>query len=517
MSESREKAVKSIFRGSLIVLVGTIFSKILSLIYRLAVGRTGVDDLGIIGVTMTVFSIAGVVSYIGIPRSVQKYISEYRGDGNTEGIIKTFQSGMILITISSTVVALLLFVGAPFLSRQVFNEPRAILPIRMIAVILPFRAWSNIFMKFTDAYERMEYSTFTGKIWNNSVQIVITLTLLYLGFGYIGAAFGYAVSFASGAFVAGYFAKKIFPGSMIESTGSKNYREIVTHAFPLMATGILGLIIGNVDTLFLQYFKGTSTVGIYTAVFPFATLITTAGGMFGGILLSNASKMVSQGKEKELANIFTTVTKWTSLVTVPVFLLILAFPEIPLKLFGTEYVTGSGALQVLSFGFMISTVAGPVSSIYQAFDRTELDFYTSLTLTVSNVALNLLLIPRQDIWGGLVGAAIASSLSYLLISLIYAASMKRLLGKLPYSISIIKIWIAGITAIASTYLVSNAVFNYTPAWFLPIAVTIFGVTYILMLLILRTIQEDDLIIMRAIENKLDYDLTIIKKIIRKFS
>lgn len=517
MSASRETAVKSLFKGSAIVLAGTIFSKIISLIYRLAVGRIGVEDLGIIGITMTVFSVAGVLSYIGIPRSVQKYISYYRGKNDTEGIRETLQSGLILITVSSSAVALLLFWAAPFLSKQIFHEPRAILPIRMIAVILPFRAWSNIFMKVTDGFEAMEYSTFTGKIWNNGVQIAITLPLLYLGFGYLGAAFGYAISFASGAFVAGYFAKKVFPGSIMENTEEKNYREIFVHAFPLMATGVLGLIVANIDTIFLQYFKGTSTVGIYTAVFPFANLVTIAVGMFSGILLSNASKLVSQGKEKELANIFTTVAKWMSLVTVPIFLLLVAFPEIPLKLFGKEYLAGATALQILSSGFMIYTMAGPVSSIYQAFDRTELDFYTSIILTISNLLLNLILIPREGFLGGIIGASLASSLSYLLISIIYAFSMKRLLGNLPYGLSIIKIWLSGIMAIGVTYAVSNLLFSYTPFWFLPVALIIFGSVYGAMILILRTIGEDDMIILRAIERKIDYDLELVKKIIKRFS
>ena len=70
-----------------------------------------------------------------------------------------------------------------------------------------------------------------------------------------------------------------------------------------------------------------------------------------------------------------------------------------------------------------------LSSVYVVSKKSTLSFWTALLGAGSNVVMNLLLIPRI----GVLGAALATLASYVLVFLIRAVSIRRLL---PFSLSV---------------------------------------------------------------------------------
>jgi len=140
MTDDAEKALKSIFKGGAIVFIGSLISKFVSLAFRILVGRTGVESYGVISVMMAVFSTALLFSNLGVPNGIQRYGSYYLGKDHKDSAIGTVHTGTAIVSISSILTAILLFVLAPFLSNEIFGNSDLILPIRMAAVAVPFRA-----------------------------------------------------------------------------------------------------------------------------------------------------------------------------------------------------------------------------------------------------------------------------------------------------------------------------------------------------------------------------------------
>ena len=73
-----------------------------------------------------------------------------------------------------------------------------------------------------------------------------------------------------------------------------------------------------------------------------------------------------------------------------------------------------------------------LSSVYVVSKKSSLSFWTALLGAGSNVAMNLLLIPRI----GVLGAAIATLLSYVLVFLVRAVSIRKLL---PFSLAVLTV------------------------------------------------------------------------------
>lgn len=511
MGETSEKAIKSIFKGGAIVFLGSLISKFISLAFRILVGRTGIGNYGEISVMMAVFSFAMLFSNLGVPSGIQRYVSYYLGRDEKELALGSIYAGSAIITLSTILTASILYASAPFLATNIFNNPNLTLLIRLVAIAVPFRAYTSIFMHVTNSLGKMQYSTFTDKIFINATQLGLAFWLINAGYGYLGAAFAYSATFILGAFISAYFVYREMPEAFKISSKNLNFKEIFYHSWPLVLAGVFSKITGNIDTFMIQGFLSSTKVGLYQAAFPFGSALLIGSGMFSTIFLSDASKIISKGNSQELAKTYRTVVKWTSIVTVPMFLILFAFPKTVLILFGAEYYSAENILRVISVGFLISGIIGPASNVYQAIDRTKLNFYTSATLGILNLSLNFILIPIY----GVIGAAWASTISFGAIALINIILVSRILGKQPFRNSVFKVWLAGLTAIGVVYFLSNIFFEITPAWFFIIALGIYGVVYALMLLALNTIEDEDLLIMKAIRDKTGLELEKTEEIVRK--
>jgi O-antigen/teichoic acid export membrane protein len=500
MDKEKEAALTSIFKGGGIIFLGTMFSKAFSLFYRVIVGsELGPATYGVISVMMSVFSVVTVIAYLGMPNSVQHFVSHFRSKGDLEKAQEMVNYALTSVILSSTIIGLILFILAPFLSRTVFGNPELVWPIRIVALILPLRGVGLVFAAITDAFEKMQYKVYTERIWNSIPKLIILVISVTLGWGAVGAAGAFAFPFAT-AFILNYvFAKKVFPSYQlkpkikIRSIYKNGLGRLGNHSLPLMFSGAVGIFSGNIDTFVIQIIKGSSQVGLYQAAFPFAALITISGSIFNTIFFSNASKLRSKGKDSELLETYHTVIKWTIFTSIPAFLILFTFPKIGILIFGREYLDAVNTLRVLALGFMFSTFIGPVNKIYQATEETQIDFYTSVLNTGLNLVMNIILV---SILFGPLGAAIATASSIIITNTIHTIYIKRLLGETPFNKSLLKPLIAGIISISTVYILNNLLFTDTPIWFFIIDTIIFGLLYLIILFKMKFFGEEERMILR---------------------
>ncbi|MFB6144604.1 MAG: flippase, partial [Candidatus Nanohaloarchaea archaeon] len=498
--EAKHSALKIIFAGGSIMFFATFIAKFLALIYRLMTGRLlGPIDYGVITLMMTIYSTVTTFAFLSIPQGVQKYVSDYRGKKNYQRVKGTVRSGLLMVLATSTFIGLILFMSSRFLAVQIFNEELAIWPIRFVAISLPFLGATKVLTNVAEGYEEMKPTAYTGEISVNLIKVVLTALLIYLSFGYLGAAFAFSFSIICGGGIAYYFYKKIIPAKVEEAKPSHNYKEIVVFSLPLIAGGMFGVISGQIDTYMLQYFLGTKQVGLYNAAYPFALLISSFSGIFSSVFMSAASRLNSEGKGKINAEIFRTLTKWISALGVPIFLILFFFPKTALFLFGKEYYSAAPVLRILSIGFLLSSITGPVQNIYQAYDRTELNFYTSAVLAISNLILNYLFIVVLS--QGILGAALATTISFAITAIFNIVMSYKFLGKNPFKLATFKTWFFGIISILMPYTISNYFFKITPSWFFLIDLALFSGLYFLLLGFTRTLETEDKVIIEGILTK----------------
>ncbi|HMA77058.1 MAG TPA: polysaccharide biosynthesis C-terminal domain-containing protein, partial [Candidatus Krumholzibacteriaceae bacterium] len=126
---------------------------------------------------------------------------------------------------------------------------------------------------------------------------------------------------------------------------------------------------------------------------------------------------------------FKIVTRWILILVLPFFVLILIFNSQIMGIFGDEFILGSMALVILSFGQLINSAVGPSGLVLSMSGNPKYNLLNSSLVLVMNFWLNYWLIPIY----GIIGAAIATSTAFVVINLLKLFEVYYLIKVYPYS------------------------------------------------------------------------------------
>lgn len=186
-------------------------------------------------------------------------------------------------------------------------------------------------------------------------------------------------------------------------TWSKAYL-LLQDSWPLILSGLAILIYMKIDQIMLGEMIGDQSVGLYTA----ATKISEVWYFVPSAIVASVSPMIFQSKElsselyyARLSKLFRIVVMLAVAIAVPMTLLSNTVIHL---LYGAAYTEASTVLAIHIWGavFVFLGVAQGPWILAEGF--TKLMLWRTLAGALTNVALNLILIPHY----GIVGAAVAT-------------------------------------------------------------------------------------------------------------
>ena len=507
-------SLRKIAKGAGIGFTGTFIGTALGYLSRMIIARfLGASDYGLVCLAFAGVSIAVSLSLVGLPAGVTRYVSFYKGKED-KGRIKGTIVGAIKISLPlSLIFVLILFAGAEWISVHVFHEPRLASVLMIFAVSIPFWVLRSNFNSAVVGFQVLQYQVYVNQFFENIFKLAAIVALLALGFGVLGAAGGWTLAIVLTPFLAFYFLeKKVFPVFNTKVKAISVNKELLFFSFPLIFAGLAGLITGWTDTLMLGYFSTTSDVGIYNTALPTAKLLSVGAGAFGAIFMPVVSELYARDRIEDLKSVYSTVTKWILSITLPLFLLMFLFSkELINILFGSEFVAGATALSILAFSYFISSLFGLSAPLLQSYGRTKIIMGGSFAGAGANFGLNLLLIPIY----GVKGAAIATGISFALMSIFYFFFVFKIGEIQPFRKNYLKPVAASAVAVSVVYAVTKYIVG-TSFFSLIVMFIVFLGLYFFLLLIFKSFEEEDLMIMRAIDQRLGTKSDWVRKIIQRF-
>ena len=129
-----------------------------------------------------------------------------------------------------------------------------------------------------------------------------------------------------------------------------------------------------------------------------------------------------------------------------------------------------------------------------------------------NIALNILLIPLL----GIIGAAIATASSTILMNILFLGESWRYEKIQPFSTDMLKTVLAGLLSLGIVYLIFEQIFTATPYWALIPAGILFFATYTLIFGKIGGLTEYDREIIITTGRKIGFEKET-KKILEKIS
>jgi len=483
-----ENHLKKIFSGALIILLGTVLSKILSYGYRVIVGRIGTEQYGLLSLGLAISGSLIVISTLGLNVGVQRYVSYYKGKLDNPRIKGVITSSLKILLPLSLVFGLLLFLLSDFVSVKFFHNENLSLILKILSISIPLTVLGDVFLNTIRAFQKVKYEVYTKNIGESSIKFLLTFLFVYFGFGVIGASIAYIIAVFF-TFIASLIIveKKIFPIFRTKVKSIKSNKELVMYSIPLVLNTFVFLVILWTDTIMLGYFRNASDVGIYNAALPTAQLMLVIPNALVVLFLPILSELYAQEKTHMFSSLYKTVTKWIFGINLSLLIIILSFPkEILSVLFGKEYVAGSNVLVLISVCYFIFYLFLTSNRILLALEKTKSVFYITLIGAISNFFLNLILIPKH----GMMGAAVATGISLIAMALTLLLYTKKIIHVTPFKINYLKIILSAILAFFAIswlkkYLLTDSLFG------LIISSIISLLIYLAILFILRSFEEED--------------------------
>jgi O-antigen/teichoic acid export membrane protein len=509
-----DETLKKVAKGTTIVLVGTVIGMLLGFASRVIVVRyITQSEYGLFSLAVTLVGILSVIATLGLGEGATRYIAYFRGKNELAKIKGVIFSSLGFTLIASILLSIVLFFTSDILSTRAFNEPELSTPLKIFSSALPFSVLIGMLTTIFRGFGRVDVQVYFQTILNGALFPLLLGVVILLGLAFLGVIYASLAATVTTclAFALYTIKKPPLPLKGGESASPVG-KELLLFSLPLLVNSMLFMIIQWTDTIMLGYFKTSSEVGLYNGALPLARLVPIFYTSMAFIYVPVASQLCSRGLMKEVKRSYQVLTKWIFSLTWPLFLILLLFPITTLNfLFGYQYTEAAPALRILCSGLAFNTFLGGNGLTLIAMGKPRLLMWASLIGASLNVVLNAILIPSL----GITGAAAASLASYFAINIFCSAKLYQLAKIHPFTKSYLKPVIASGIIIFIIYALATSLLTIT-FWMLPLFFILFLAIYALSLLLTKSFDNEDIMLLLAVEKRTGVDATPIKNILRRF-
>lgn len=331
------------------------------------------------------------------------------------------------------------------------------------------------------------------------------------GFKVLGMALGFAISIFISFLLVFYYLNKNFDifKKTIKHVGL--YKEVVYYSLPIFMGGFLIFFFTWTDSLMLGNLTNVSNVGLYNSAVPTSQLLYLFPATLMAMFLPILSSVYAKNNKDEFKTIYLAATRWTLICNFLIIIPLVVFSKEFLSIvFGSEYILASSALVVLLVGRFIDFLMLSGHNVLMSIKKTKIVFVNNLVTAFLNILLNILLIPKF----GIIGAAMATSISVVVLALLSLFETYFFTNVFAFKKSHLKIIIVGVFSGIMLYL-SKDYLGLESFLEVIISCIFFVIFYGILIYLTKSLETDDLSIILMVEKKLGFDLKVIKKFLRR--
>ena len=259
--------------------------------------------------------------------------------------------------------------------------------------------------------------------------ILATVNTLFFVYLYLikfqMGAMGYILATITADFVSFFFLSVVsgcWKYFSLKKAKSVLATEMLTYCLPLIPTSIFWWITNVSDHYLVTAIVGASAGGIYAISYKIPSIVNLVSTVFTEAWQISA---VKEGQEQHPEKFFTTVFKaYQGVMFMGGAGLILICRVLVDFMVASEYYESWRFIPVLILATIFSSFSGFLSSIYMVQKDGKSNLFTMMAGALSNIGMNLILIPK---WGAQ-GAAVATFISYLLVFVLRANGTKKFIN-----------------------------------------------------------------------------------------
>jgi O-antigen/teichoic acid export membrane protein len=501
------KSLGKIAKGATIAFSGMLTFTFFEFVTRIIIARYAAPhEYGVFSIGFALLNIFVMVSCLGLQGGITRCIAYFRGKGENEKVAGIVYSSLQLSAAAGLFFFLVLFFSSEYLKEIFHLEQSAVL--KLFAIAIPFLTVVEILSYIFIGFDRIKEKVFFRDILMYLLRFSCIAFAIIIGFDFHGMMYAYLLPTVIVAIAfTGYTAKNLAIKLKVNAAIRK---KLLYFSIPLLASSISILVMQRIDTLMLGYFKTADAVGLYNSAYPIAQLIPIFLSSIILIYIPISSQLYSKNRIDEMRRNYAVLTKWTLASTLPFFLVIFLFPDaVVVSIFGPFYAQAGDALRILSIGGFIQVFFGPNAATLVIIGKTKLNMVDDIIGAVMNVILNLLLIPVM----GILGAAIASTAAFSTVAVLKSAQIYWMHRLHPFTWNYLKPVVVSGVIVTAIFLFFGPVHF---VWMLAVILFVFIAVYGMSLVVTRSLDEEDVMILLEIEKVISLDASGMKRLLRKF-
>lgn len=387
------------------------------------------EQIGLFTLVQSLSLFLGVVYMFGMETSFMKYFIDVKDEnGKTE----VYSSTLFFLLIISALLSSVVFVYSGSITElfRFTQEDESIYLIQILSLMLIVDTLYRFpLLLFRAKLESKTYAlvnlfTFLINIISNIVFIVI------LKYGVESIFYSYILS--SGLTLA--LGLTLTRKYLTIRISFSRIREMLDFGSKFIFIGFFVLFIDVSDRFFLKYYFDEYTVGVYSANYRLASVMSFLIASFKFSWTPYFLNLKTNPENKKIiSSIFTNFI----LAGLTLFLIFSLFTELLVKIpfFGIEFLNynywnGLKIIPVILLSYFFSGAYSTLNAAPFFTDNTGAIFYITLSGVIVNVLFNFLLIPLLNI----TGAALATLITYLIMFVIvyyYSQKIYRVKHDIP--------------------------------------------------------------------------------------
>ncbi|RKD20917.1 stage V sporulation protein B [Caminicella sporogenes DSM 14501] len=508
----------SFLKGAFILGVAGIIVKILGAFFRIPLANIiGDDGMGYYQSAYPIYLLLVVISTAGFPTAIAKLVSEKVAMGDNYAAHRIFKVAFSVLFIIGIITSSILFFGAGFYSKVIIKNPKAYYSTLAIAPALFFVPIMSAFRGYFQGLQNMK-PTAISQIIEQMGRVVLGLGLAFillnkkLEIAAAGATFGATAGSFFGAIMMTYIYFKYKKSEKIKYTAlekrettSEIIRNLLTIAIPITIGAAVMPVMQSIDAAIVMRrlqdigYNASQANGLYGQLTGMANpLINLPQVLTAALQISLVPAVSHLIARKDTKSLFSTIEagmRISLLIGLPsaVGLVILSKP-IMMLLYPRQIdsaINASAILAILGYGIIFLSLFQILTGILQGFGKPFVPVKNLFTGAVVKLILSYILLGISFL--NIRGAAIATVIGYAVAAILNFAYIIKMGIKFNFINVILKPIISVVlmaVVVKFSYSILSSILGNNIATL--IAVVLGVVVYGLMLLITKTITEEDL-------------------------
>ena len=488
----------TIVRGAAVNFIGTVARLTKSVSFIVLTRLFGAEIFGLYMLGWTIVDLVVKVGQFSLDKGLVNFIPRLREDGDTDGIHRTIAQALGVGLLLSAVVSGVLFIAAPALAEGLLGKPRLTGMLRLLAAALPLIVLTHVILGVTRAHKVMKYDAMIRGAVEPLVLFGAACASFYWGWHTYGIAAAHLAALACGLLFALYVFARFYSwrACLVHLRELRIVTPLTRFSLPVMGYELVYMVMIRLDVLMVGYFLPAAQVGIYVIAVEIALLTKKVRQWFDPVFSPIVAELNHRKDLRRLEHNLRLVTRWVLTIGVGFLCVVSLIGDELLGLFGPEFGAGFMAMVVLAMSQVAYGAMGSGDTVLIMSGRPWLNLVNTIVVVIVNFALNLWLIPTL----GILGAALGTLVSFMLLTLIRLAEVYHLFRIHPLTWRILKPCAAAVLAFGCAFLAGG----YAPeaSWLRMAVLPLIFLAVYLGVLCLLGLEEEDRNLLRRLSGAL---------------